>query len=50
MRNKLTLITANLTEFARIKALAWADWESHDRPPDSSNAREFLQLRFASAV
>ncbi len=26
MRNKLTLITANLSEFARIKALAWADW------------------------
>jgi tRNA(fMet)-specific endonuclease VapC len=26
MRNKLTLITANLAEFARIKALAWADW------------------------
>ncbi len=26
MRNKLTLITANLSEFARIKALACADW------------------------
>ena len=26
MRNKLTLVTANLSEFARIKALAWADW------------------------
>ena len=26
MRNKLVLITANLSEFARIKALAWADW------------------------
>jgi tRNA(fMet)-specific endonuclease VapC len=26
VRNKLTLITANLSEFARIKALAWADW------------------------
>jgi len=26
MRNKLTLITANLSEFARIKGLAWADW------------------------
>jgi tRNA(fMet)-specific endonuclease VapC len=26
MRNKLTLITANLSEFARIKELAWADW------------------------
>ena len=26
MRNKLTLITANLSAFARIKALAWADW------------------------
>ena len=26
IRNKLTLITANLSEFARIKALAWADW------------------------
>jgi tRNA(fMet)-specific endonuclease VapC len=26
MRNKLTLITANISEFARIKALAWADW------------------------
>jgi tRNA(fMet)-specific endonuclease VapC len=25
MRNKLTLITANLSEFARIEALAWAD-------------------------
>jgi tRNA(fMet)-specific endonuclease VapC len=26
IRNKLTLITANLSEFARIKGLAWADW------------------------
>ena len=26
MRSKLTLITANLSEFARIKALAWSDW------------------------
>lgn len=26
MRNKLMLITANASEFARIKALAWADW------------------------
>ena len=26
IRNKLTLVTANLSEFARIKALAWADW------------------------
>jgi tRNA(fMet)-specific endonuclease VapC len=26
MRNKLTLITANVSEFARIKALARADW------------------------
>jgi tRNA(fMet)-specific endonuclease VapC len=26
MRSKLTLITANLSEFARIKALAWEDW------------------------
>jgi tRNA(fMet)-specific endonuclease VapC len=26
MRNKLTLITANLSEFARIKELTWADW------------------------
>jgi len=26
MRNKLTLITANLSEFARIKGLTWADW------------------------
>ena len=26
MRNKVKLITANLSEFARIKALAWADW------------------------
>jgi tRNA(fMet)-specific endonuclease VapC len=25
MRNKLTLITANLSEFAPIKTLAWAD-------------------------
>jgi predicted nucleic acid-binding protein len=26
VRNKLTLITANVSEFARIKALVWADW------------------------
>jgi tRNA(fMet)-specific endonuclease VapC len=26
MRNKLTLITANLSEYARIKALTWTDW------------------------
>jgi tRNA(fMet)-specific endonuclease VapC len=26
MRNKLTLITANVSEFARIKVLTWADW------------------------
>ena len=26
MRNKLTLVTANISEFVRIKALAWADW------------------------
>jgi hypothetical protein len=26
MCNKLTLITANLSEFVRIKALTWADW------------------------
>ena len=26
MRNKLTLITANISEFARIKELEWADW------------------------
>lgn len=26
MRNKLVLVTANLSEFARIRALAWADW------------------------
>ncbi len=26
IRNKLTLITANITEFARIKELAWSDW------------------------
>jgi tRNA(fMet)-specific endonuclease VapC len=26
IRNKLTLITANLSEFARVKELAWADW------------------------
>jgi tRNA(fMet)-specific endonuclease VapC len=26
LRNKLTLVTANISEFARIKALAWADW------------------------
>jgi tRNA(fMet)-specific endonuclease VapC len=26
IRNKLTLITANISEFARIKALVWADW------------------------
>lgn len=24
--NKLMLITANISEFARIKALAWSDW------------------------
>lgn len=26
IRNKLTLITANVSEFARIKALGWVDW------------------------
>jgi len=26
IRNTLVLITANLSEFARIKPLAWADW------------------------
>jgi tRNA(fMet)-specific endonuclease VapC len=26
IRNKLTLITANLSEFARIKGLTWSDW------------------------
>lgn len=26
MRNKLTLVTANISEFARIKALTWTDW------------------------
>ena len=26
MRNKLTLVTANSSEFARIKALNWTDW------------------------
>jgi tRNA(fMet)-specific endonuclease VapC len=26
IRNKLVLITANLSEFARIKARAWVDW------------------------
>ncbi len=26
IRNKLTLITANLSEFARIEGLAWSDW------------------------
>jgi predicted nucleic acid-binding protein len=26
MRNRLTLVTANLSEFARIKALTWTDW------------------------
>ena len=26
MRNKLTLVTANSSEFARIKALTWTDW------------------------
>jgi tRNA(fMet)-specific endonuclease VapC len=26
MRNKFTLITANISEFARIKKLDWADW------------------------
>jgi tRNA(fMet)-specific endonuclease VapC len=26
MRNRLTLVTASLSEFARIKALTWTDW------------------------
>ena len=26
MHNKLTLVTANLSEFARIKTLTWTDW------------------------
>ncbi|MGB2635119.1 MAG: type II toxin-antitoxin system VapC family toxin [Candidatus Acidiferrum sp.] len=26
MRNKLTLITANISEFGRIKGLEWTDW------------------------
>jgi tRNA(fMet)-specific endonuclease VapC len=26
IRHKLTLITANLSEFARIRALSWANW------------------------
>jgi tRNA(fMet)-specific endonuclease VapC len=26
IRNKLTLITANLSEFARVRELNWADW------------------------
>jgi tRNA(fMet)-specific endonuclease VapC len=26
IRHKLTLITANASEFSRIKALPWADW------------------------
>lgn len=26
MRNKLTLVTANISEFARIEDLDWADW------------------------
>jgi tRNA(fMet)-specific endonuclease VapC len=30
MRNKLTLVTANLSEFARIKALTWTDWAKPD--------------------
>ena len=30
IRNKVTLITANLSEFARIKELAWADWGRHN--------------------
>jgi tRNA(fMet)-specific endonuclease VapC len=29
MRNKLVLITSNLSEFSRIKALTWADWGKH---------------------
>ena len=29
MRNKLALITSNLSEFSRIKALTWADWGKH---------------------
>jgi tRNA(fMet)-specific endonuclease VapC len=32
MRNNLTLITSNVPEFARIKALAWADWGKSRRP------------------
>ena len=30
MRNKLTLVTANSSEFARIKGLIWTDWGKTD--------------------
>jgi tRNA(fMet)-specific endonuclease VapC len=30
MRNKLTLVTANSSEFARIKGLTWTDWGKTD--------------------
>ena len=26
LRNKFTLVTANVSEFARVKGLAWQDW------------------------
>jgi len=30
IRNKLTLVTANSSEFARIKGLTWTDWGKTD--------------------
>jgi tRNA(fMet)-specific endonuclease VapC len=26
LRNKFTLVTSNVREFARVKGLAWQDW------------------------
>ena len=31
VRQKLTLVTANGKEFARVKGLAWEDWARSDR-------------------
>jgi tRNA(fMet)-specific endonuclease VapC len=38
MRNKLMLITANASEFAQIKALAWADWGKPSSYPQGASA------------
>jgi hypothetical protein len=38
MRNKLTLVTANLSEFARIKALAWTDWGKPELQAENQKA------------